>query len=100
MARDISPRESIDSWHKLRRLLDQGRRGLGFQFSQCQRDVFTHIDGDLLAVLEQLHRRESIFHNSEFGHHCRRLWPIHPPARNQLNNFRTRADGLFLIDPN
>jgi hypothetical protein len=30
-------------------------------------DVFTHTDADLLPVLEELRRREPIFHTAEFG---------------------------------
>jgi len=30
-------------------------------------DVFTHVDADLLVVLEELRKREPIFHNPEFG---------------------------------
>jgi len=31
------------------------------------REVFTHIDPDLFSVLEELRRREPIFHTPEFG---------------------------------
>ncbi len=30
-------------------------------------DLFAHVDAHLLPVLEELRRREPIFHNSEFG---------------------------------
>jgi|SRR5208282_3584598 hypothetical protein len=30
-------------------------------------EVFTHVDPDLAAVLEEIRRREPIFHTSEFG---------------------------------
>jgi hypothetical protein len=42
-------------------------RGPAYNGVMTEHEVFTHVDSDLFPVLEELRRREPIFHTPEFG---------------------------------